>query len=417
MAPKKAAAKRASTSKPSRAKAATDRGEDVFEMEPLAVAEDSKRRAELSELAIELTDEAASFRSSLPEGMLAALGDAVRAMNCYYSNLIEGHDTHPIAIERALNEVYDDDPKQRDLQLEAKAHISVQRWIDEGGVRGKATSAASLKEIHKRFIQALPDELRWVSDGTDRIEVVPGKYRDRDVQVGRHVPVSPGALPRFMERFEAAYANAPKGRLIISAAAAHQRLLWIHPFLDGNGRVARLMSHAMMSEALNTSGIWSIARGLARNVEEYKKHLAECDLPRRNDLDGRGKLSDEALSAFTSFFLQVCIDQVKFMRGLMAPDKLHARIMAWADEEVRMGGLSKNAPAVLQAVLFRGALPRGDVPELLGVTDRQAARVTGQLHDFGVITSGSSKMPWRLALPAKLAYRWLPGLYPASAGS
>jgi Fic family protein len=36
--------------------------------------------------------------------------------------------------------------------------------------------------------------------------------------------------------------------------------LWIHPFLDGNGRVARLMSHAMLLEALGTGGIWSIAR-------------------------------------------------------------------------------------------------------------------------------------------------------------
>src|SRR2546422_753682 len=83
-----------------------------------------------------------------------------------------------------------------------------------------------------------------------------------------------------------------------STAAAHHRLLWIHPFMDGNGRVARLMSHAMMLDKLDTGAVWSVARGLARNVSEYKKLLADCDLPRRNDLDGRGALSEEALAEF-----------------------------------------------------------------------------------------------------------------------
>ena len=68
-----------------------------------------------------------------------------------------------------------------------------------------------------------------------------------------------------------------------AAAAAHHRLLWIHPFLDGNGRVARLMSHAMLLDTLESGGVWSIARGLARNVAAYKGHLAACDLPAAAD--------------------------------------------------------------------------------------------------------------------------------------
>ncbi len=74
---------------------------------------------------------------------MTALAGLVRAMNCYYSNLIEGHDTHPIDIERALNDEYSADPKKRDLQLEAKAHIAVQQWIDEGGLDGRALTAES----------------------------------------------------------------------------------------------------------------------------------------------------------------------------------------------------------------------------------------------------------------------------------
>jgi hypothetical protein len=66
----------------------------------------------------------------------------------------------------------------------------------------------------------------------------------------------------------------------------------------------------MQLETLDTGGVWSIARGLARNEAEYKRHLAACDQLRRNDLDGRGSLSEEALAEFVAFFLKTCIDQV-----------------------------------------------------------------------------------------------------------
>ena len=395
-----------------------DGGESIALMEPMAIGESSRWRGEMSELAVELTYQAADFRSSLPSGVRTALCDLVRNMNCYYSNLIEGHATHPIAIERALNGVYDNDPKKRNLQLEAKAHIAVQRWIDEGGIAGKCTAAASICEVHRQFVERLPDELRWVKHPAtgEMLPVKPGEYREHDVQVGRHIPVSPGAVPRFMARFEQAYkgVSSSRGQAILAAAGAHHRLAWIHPFLDGNGRVIRLISHAMMADALDTGGVWSVARGLARNVYDYKRLLADCDQPRRNDLDGRGNLSEEALVEFTRFFLGVCIDQVTFMRGLMQPENLRARILTWAEEEARLGSFPKSAVAVMEALLFRGELPRSDMPGLTQTKERHAARVASQLNSFGVITSASSRAPWRLALPATLAHRWFPGLYPVN---
>ena len=103
--------------------AVMDRNETVALMEPLLIAEGSRHRGELTDLAIEVAARSAGFRRSLPDGVRTALADLVRAMNCYYSNLIEGHDTHPIDIERALKNDYSNDPRKRDLQLEAKAHI------------------------------------------------------------------------------------------------------------------------------------------------------------------------------------------------------------------------------------------------------------------------------------------------------
>ena len=394
--------------------AAQDRGENVSLMEPLLLSEESRHRAALTDLAVELGQRAAGFRRSLPDGVMIALADLVRSMNCYYSNLIEGHDTHPIDIERALRNDYSTDPEKRNLQLEAKAHIAVQRWIDDGGMARRALTADGIREIHRRFCDELPDALLEAAnpDTGETLKVMPGAYRTRDVKVGRHVPVSPGAVPRFMERFERGYAGLGKTNMILASAAAHHRLAWIHPFLDGNGRVMRLMSHTVLRDALDTGGVWSIARGLARNVDSYKMHLAACDLTRRNDLDGRGNLSEETLAEFSVFFLETCIDQVKFMETLVQPDQLRARILLWAEEEVKRDKLPPRSGNVLEAILYRGELPRGDVADLLQTGPRNARRAVAALTEAGVLASESSRAPLFLAFPATLASRWMPGLFP-----
>ena len=371
-----------------------DRGEDLSKMDPLLLPQ-GNRRDQLNDLVLQLTAASEGLQRSLPRPVVVALAELVRGMNCYYSNLIEGHNTHPIDIERAMNSEYSTDPKSRSLQHEAIAHIQVQRWIDGGGVKGRGVSAAAICEIHKRFC-----------------DVLPGELRREDVRVGNHVPVSPGALKRFLRRFESVYLPLGRFETILSAAAAHHRLLWIHPFLDGNGRVARLMSHAVLLDSLNSCGIWSVARGLARKVESYKQHLANCDGPRRNDLDGRGPLSEEALVDFTQFFLETCLDQVHFMEQLMQPARLRKRILLWAEEEMEVGSLPPRSNQVMEAVLSREELPRGEVPAVIGMGERHARRAVAALLERGVLRSEGNRSPLFLAFPASTAGRWMPDLFP-----
>jgi len=383
-------------------------------MEPLLVEQASRHRAGLTDLALELGQRSAGFRRSLPASLRPSLADLVRTMNCYYSNLIEGHNTHPVDIELALKGNYSQDARKRDLQLEATAHITVQQWIDAGDLNGRVVAEESIREIHRRFGELLPRDLLSVEDPVtkEKAQVIPGALRTRDVKVGQHIPISPGAVPRFLRRFQEVYAGLGPAETVIATAAAHHRLVWIHPFLDGNGRVARLLSHAMLLATLKTGAVWSIARGLARSVDAYKGHLAACDQMRRNDLDGRGHLSEEALVAFTEFFLRTCIDQVAFMESRIQPEALRARILTWAEEEIRLGHLPPRSGEILQAVLHRGDLPRADTPGIVGTGERNARRVVSALLDQGVLVSESTRAPLRLAFPAARAARWMPGLFP-----
>jgi len=172
------------------------------------------------------------------------------------------------------------------------------------------------------------------------------------------------------------------------------------------------MSHAMLLDSLDTGGVWSVARGLGRTSQTYKQHLAACDLPRRNDLDGRGALSEEELASFTRYFLQICIDQVDFMASLVEPVRLRTRIHQWIGEEAALGNLPAKAGSIIDAVLYRGELPRGELESVVGTGDRQARRIAATLLERGVLVSESSRAPLRMAFPATLASRWMPGLFP-----
>lgn len=399
--------------RPSRAP--DDFGESVSSMEPLLLASDSRHRAGLSALATELLAASKDFTAELPVSLRRPLGDVVRAMNCYYSNLIEGHVTHPVEIERALRKDYSPDEKRRDLQREAEAHIAVQAWLDGGGLAGReATSVEALKTLHERFCAALPNDMRWALDPTTgaRWRVVPGEFRRRDVRVGWHEPPSPGSVERFMRRFEIAYARLGLLERVLASAAAHHRLLWIHPFLDGNGRVTRLMSHVMLTEALGHHGLWSVARGLAREVDAYKGHLAACDLPKRNDLDGRGALSEEALAAFTRFFLERCIDQVTFMRGLMDLTGLQARLRLWVEEQACEGVLPPSALRLLSQLLTTSFLRRSEALRWLDIPVEEGEAALARLADLGLLRMSDVDV-LEFSFPAELSARLLPGLFPA----
>lgn len=369
----------------------------------------------LESLAIELPLAAGQFSGRLAPRVRLAVGELVRSMNCYYSNLIEGHDTHPHDIDRALVADYSANPEKRALQLEARAHIEVQRMID-GGQAPKA-SPLSLDYIlwtHREFCSRLPPEALWVVDTrtTEKLPVVPGELRTRMVAVGIHVPPPPEDLLAFMTRFEAAYKSDSKLKQLVSVAASHHRLAWIHPFLDGNGRVARLISHAMLKELGIGSTLWSISRGLARSVTDYKTNLMAADEPRQGDLDGRGNLSHKSLIAFCEYFLAQCLDQVRFMEQLLAPMSLNDRIQQQVLEAERMGALASGAHRLMRAALEHGEVPRGDVPAIVQASERTGQRITKSLIENGYLHSEGHTSALLFAIPPAARDRWFPSLYP-----
>jgi Fic family protein len=248
----------------------------------------------------------------------------------------------------------------------------------------------------------------------------PGEWRSRpeeDVAVGRHQPPASARVGDFMDYFQTRYRFDRMGKAskIMATAAAHHRLNYIHPFPDGNGRVSRLMSQAMAHAAgIGAHGLWSISRGLARGLEsrsEYKRMMDLADTPRQGDLDGRGNLSERALTEFILWFLRVCLDQVTFMSGLFEIDTLIRRMRTFVE---RSETFKPEAARLLEEALIRGEFERGEVPRITGLPERTARRVFNDVITAGLLASESPKGPVSLRFPPDTAEWLFPRLFPAT---
>ena len=383
-------------------------------MEPMLPGDN---RIGLTDLAVDLVAKASSLAGQIHETVRESIGDLVRSMNCYYSNLIEGHDTHPRDIDAALEDNYSQDQEKRVLQREARAHIEVQRLIDHGeDPRELPVTTTYIQWLHREFCLRLPEELLRVEnpDTGASVRLVPGKLRDGDVAVGRHLAPPAADLPRFLDHFQSAYTRnwLSRTQTIIAVGAAHHRLLWIHPFYDGNGRVARLLSHAMLLRSGVGGSLWSVARGLARNVAEYKTRLAQADAPRQGNYDGRGERSAAKLEEFCAFFLRICIDQVEFMGSLLRPGELLRRMKIYADDEMAAGRLPPRSMSLLREALLMGEFARGRAPEITGYQERRSREILSALLKKGLLVSKGPRAPVRLGFPLDVVERWFPRLYP-----
>ncbi|MGO3131320.1 MAG: Fic family protein [Alcaligenes sp.] len=342
-----------------------------------------------------------------------SIRELVRSMNSYYSNRIEGQSTHPIHIEDALHKQFSDQPDVARLQRVALAHIQAEKDLEEMVDQGESPmSSAFLVKAHERLYSQLPQKDRVTEDG--RI-IIPGRLREDTVQVGRHVPPVAASLSRFMERMNEVYDHSHSwDRRLILIACMHHRVTWVHPFLDGNGRAARLQTHCALWPL--SEGLWSPSRGLARATQDYYAYLNNADSVRRGDLDGRGNLSTAGLNEWLEFFLNVCQDQMRFMSRMLDLEAMKRRIEALItfrhahDKEVR-----KEAILPLYHLFAAGPLKRMEFAQMTGLGERTARSLMSKLLKSGLVVSDTASGPVRWGLPLDSLQFLFPELYPEAA--
>lgn len=387
-------------------------------MEPLLP---TSGKAELADLSVKIFQKSGELKASLPsKAVRQEISRLVCEMNSYYSNLIEGHKTLPRDIEKALQQDFSSHDEDRKNQQLSVAHIRTERSMraqlelhPETDVYG----SEFICRLHSDFYSSIPKE-EWftVSEDGKRFPLEPGKLRDHNVVVGKHTPPDHASLEKFVHRYQSFYDSKkhPATDRLITLAAAHHRLAWIHPFGDGNGRVARLQSQAaMITAGLDTEGLYTLSRGLARSRPTYYKLLQEADQQRRSDYDGRGNLSDEALSQFCKYFLSQILDQITFMLNLIEPFKLQERIESYL-RFVRLDidpKMRNHLAELLRELVIQGEITRGAVPHIVGLKGTAGREVIRKALDERLISTSSEKGPLRIHFPSQVLESYFPLLF------
>lgn len=379
---------------------------------------------QLLDKANQLLIEAAKLEGSHTPQVLQAVKDLLYSVNSYYSNKIESEGTHIIDIERAMQQEYSKDTKKRNLQILSLTHIEVQKECEEYFKDDSNISAYDkefILRIHKQFYskKGMESFLHITHDNMEEI-ITPGAIRSREVKVGSHIAPKAIEVASLMNEFENLYnrsLNSNDAIKLIHIISSHHRLMWIHPFLDGNGRTARLaLDGAFASINMSGYGLWNISRGLARNSAEYKKYLAHADMLKQGERDGKGVLPSQALASYVNFMLDTALDQVAYMNENLKLNMLTTKIELYVqrvnDGLLGIEALPKHSEKIFKYLLLSGECVRGKVPEIIGMKERTASRVISELLKRKFIVSDSKAGPIRLKIGASMASYLFPMLVP-----
>jgi Fic family protein len=387
------------------------------EMEPLLPGE--YRLGPLLEQAHDLIRSADRLSGMCQPGALVGLRSLLRAMNSYYTNRIEGQHTLPMDIEQALRNHYAADADKARRQRLALAHMATEASLESRWSQWDHSTVWSpqmLCDLHQDLFARLPSNDLHLGESEGLAALQPGALRTQQVSVGRHAAPDIANLAEFLNRWSAFYGGVRRGEMqVLAAAAAHQRLAWIHPFRDGNGRVARLHTYLVLGHMGLTNGMWSPLRGFARSHDAYYAHLAAADEPRAGDLDGRGHLSERALETWIAYVLAQCLDQVRFMADMLALGGMQERIaacLAYEQQVVQQGVRSEALRALHYLFATQGPLPRADFKAMLGLGERLATAQISALLKRGLLESDSPYGSLRFGVPQHALRFYFPRLWP-----
>lgn len=402
------------------------------------------RNAHLRVESERVLDAAKTLGRNLHPAAVAAVSDLMRVVNGHYSNLIEGHLLHPSDVERALTGRLSDDPDKRLLELEGVAHVEAERFVEAAIFEQPGRNVCEpefVRAVHGEFYERIPFALRIAPhSSSDSAELaVPGEYRTFDVSFGDHAAPKWADVPQLMRQyadehdvgqyFPGGY-DADRVGALLNVTLGHHRLLWIHPFGDGNGRVARIITDAAISRAgAGGNGLWSLSRGFAFNRGDYFQRLADADRACRDSQDDSQEISVAARERLARFFLRMSAEQIAFMDGLLAPETLLDRVAHYCKlrEEIVVGpnstpltgvqrtrgrpsgGFRMGTGEVLRALVLEGDIARSRVASIARVSAPTASRLVHSLVKEGFASIDARNQRVRVRFPAHA----LPYLFPS----
>lgn len=228
-------------------------------------------------------------------------------------------------------------------------------------------SHSLIRDLHARTVDGL------VREGDPH----PGSYRDCDVAITASDHTPPSWVTVHAEMTELlGFANTdfPLPQQMLQVAQAHHRFVWIHPFRNGNGRVSRLFTYAMLRKTIFATRGYSALNPTSVFGNDRSEYISA--------LEGADSLSLEGTTEWATFFARGIRDDLKRLIDLQ--DHKYV-ITALIDPVIqglsRDGVIGPESEAVLRTVLRAGVVKAGDLTEVLPGSPTQRSRAIRNLLD------------------------------------
>lgn len=388
---------------------------------PYLPSSEHTQTAALYKQADDLVMACAGLSAGLHANILSEIKRITFLVNNYYSNQIESEGTHPVDIYKAMMNDFSQQNEEKSKQHLALAYGEAQDFVYASS--HDFSCLQNILEVHSVFYGSkhILDEHRVVLDAQGREHTIyPGETRQTLVEVGSHLAPAAEDLERLFRVFNQHYRFMPNDLMyqkIIKTFAAHHRFMFIHPFLDGNGRTGRLMTDGMLNQIFpNTYGLWSLSRGLARHNQDYKKWLARADQIRQGTLDGRGQRTETGLIEFIRFMILMATDQVSYMASMLKLPELHERLKQFVMLSQTASQFGLTVPMdmlkLIPTLLVDGEIRKADLPALMDCSERKARSIAKRLVEVGLLYDESKFAPLKLRLPERALPYIFPNLVP-----
>lgn len=320
-------------------------------------------------------------RGGEDEPILQELRTLFQYLASMMSARIEGNRTTVVdALNRTAQGEEGQDGLQEILNLEEAS-----LFIDEVVGPDFHFTEVFVRELHRISVQGL------VREG----DSAPGSYRTTPVRISqsRHVPPGPESVSADMRQLlDFVNQDLPGQYHLLQTAIAHHRFVWIHPFANGNGRVSRLLTYAMLVKqnftsaggyrALNPTVVFGADRSA------YYAHLERAD-----------SLENEDLIAWCSYVIQGLEKDLEHIMTLSNHDSVVASVYRPAVEQAQKAlVLTSDEVKLLVRIAVSGRVKAGDLADLIPGSASMRSQKLAKLVDRGLLAKEDGKRHYNIKI-------------------
>ena len=305
--------------------------------------------------------------------VLATLRETARLFSTHYSTLIEGNRLTQEQVSKVIDDKQHFPGRERD-EKEVLGYYAALEKLEQLSALQSAVTETHIQTLHARVM----------AEGRNKVKPTPyhdGQNVIRDSRSRGIVYMPPEAkdVPKLMKEMVAWVATTEHKELPcpIRAGIAHYEFATIHPYYDGNGRTARLLTTLILHlGGYDLKGLYSLEEYYARNLGDYYEALAVG--PSHNYYEGRAKTD---ITKWVEYFCAGMADSFESV-------KRRAQEAAGSGAPDRSPALRRLDPRQRKGLeLFRDSntITSRDIARLFGISERAARNLLTAWVDDGFI--------------------------------